>query len=548
MAIVRFARPKQGRGWYSSLVISLLLTALLPFASAAAQAADGLTFERPEGWERREDPRSKQLAYLPPNLPAGKDCAVLIFPAQKFDGTAQAYLDQLVQNATRGNQLQGDVQHVDVGSFRVAVLVQKTPQGITQVLAIHVARWGASAQAVLFASTDLEMFKTHGASVKAMIQKVAVPGAAAAAPAGAPASVAIAGLLVPLPKGWTRQEDPSGWVVVTPPAELNSANPRILISTQKVEAGGHRASHRTLLKALVEQAKWKGSYDMAATSEPGPFIATETLSTTDARSMKVFTALSAGDRMEVVVVTPYADEGFKQVLFEILSKTTLQNPPTAAKRPQVVEAYRRPAMKKFLNADGTYFYGSLKYDRMVFLSNGAVDYTMCHAEGLGAADLSKIDAQTQNAWFGSWREDGKNLVLRREAGKPEQVWERVNGKLRFGDEEWSPMPKIDGLRLKGRWSYKSDPRNKDLVFNYWIEFTEEGTFKTGGLMAWLAAGDLTGRAKPPEDASGTYEIREWTLFFNVGGRIVWSTDLTTLKDDPKDLDTLLINTYSFKRQ
>ena len=166
----------------------------------------------------------------------------------------------------------------------------------------------------------------------------------------------------------------------------------------------------------------------------------------------------------------------------------------------------------------------------------------------GCPEIDKVDAGTQNGFYGSWKEDGKTVRILREADKREEVWERENDKLRFGDQVWAAMPKIDGLRLKGRYSYKSDPGNKDLQFNYWIEFAEDGAFKTGGLLSWLAVGDLTNRPKPPENAEGTYEIRDWTLWFKVNGAMVWSTDLTTLNEDPKDLATLLINTYSFKRE
>lgn len=518
------------------------MTPLALLAFLAVQSGDGLSFETPEDWVKIENPLTKLINFIPPKLPAGKECAIVIFAPQAFEGTAQAYLDNIVQNATRGNQLQGKVAFLDLGSFRVAVIVQKTPQGILQYAAFHVARWEKKAQAVLFAATDPELFKTHTPAAQAMILKVAVPGGAARAGAE------IAGLAIPFPAGWTRQDDPSGWAIVSPPADLAFGNPRVYIAARKIE-GSHWAAHRALLKSLIEEAKWPGSYATAATPAPGPFIASEVSCTADSRTMRLFTTPSGTDQMTAVVLSPTGRGEFIAALLPILDRTTVKNPPPAAKRPEVVEAYRRPSMKKYTNADGTFFYGNLKYQRMVLLSNGVVDFHMAYAEGMGESrDLRKVDAGTENGFYGSWKDDGKYVRIRREAGKAEEAWERINGSLRFGDDVWSPMPKIDGLRLKGRYAYKSDANDKTLQFNYWLELAEDGTFKTGGLLTWLAVADLLNRPKPPETATGTYEIRDWTIWFKVNGAVAWSTDITTFKEDPKDLETLLIHTYAFKRE
>src|SRR5204863_405994 len=137
-------------------------------------------------------------------------------------------------------------------------------------------------------------------------------------------------------KGWTRQEDPSGWIVLTPPQELSFGNPRVFVATRKIE-GSHWAAHRALLKDLVKQAKWEGSYTLPATSAPGPFIASEVTSTTDARTIKLYTAVSAGDRLEAVAVSPTGGGEFTTAFLPILERTTLQNPAEKPKRPVVVE-------------------------------------------------------------------------------------------------------------------------------------------------------------------------------------------------------------------
>ena len=518
---------------FHSTRMTTLATAIL--ACLALQSGDGLAFETPKGWKRTTAPNGKDICLQPPDVSGDKECVVIIMPPEEFEGTLQDFLDEKVKLATKGNEVQGKVEFLTVGNFRVAWIVQKIPSGALQFWALHAAQWGKKAQMALFAATDYELMKKHTPAAQEMFQKVALPGAT------------IAGLEMPLPSDWTRQSDPAGWIVVTPPPAMATPS-KLFIATRKFE-GSHWTAHRALLKSLVEEAKWKSPYPSASVHHPGPFIASEVNSTTDASVIRLYTVPTGDHEMAAVVVTPDLRGNFGPALLSILEKTTVKNPPPSAKRPDVVEAFRRPTMKKFVNADGTFFYGSVKYDRMVLLSNGVVDFSMVYAEGWAASrEVLKIDAGTENGFYGSWKADGKSVRIRREAGKPEEVWERENGSLRFGDQVWAPMPKIDGLRLKGRWSYKSDPANKDLVFNHWIEFAEDGAFKTGGLLTWLSVGDMTGRAKPPETATGTYEIRDWTIWFKVGDAVVWSTDITTLKDDPKELETLLINTYGFKRE
>ena len=61
----------------------------------------------------------------------------------------------------------------------------------------------------------------------------------------------------------------------------------------------------------------------------------------------------------------------------------------------------------------------------------------------------------------------KEVRIQREAGKAEQVYARENAGLKSGGEEWTPMPRVDGLKLKGRYSYKSAP-GPGVPFNVWV--------------------------------------------------------------------------------
>src|SRR5262245_53995385 len=199
---------------------------------------------------------------------------------------------------------------------------------------------GKRAQVAVFAATDDELMKKHTPAAPQMLPNSLVPGGGA-----------IAGLLMPLPQDWTCQNDPSGWIIVTPPAYMATTT-RLFIATRKIE-GTHWTAHRALLKSLIEEAQWKDPYPSPAVASPGPFIASEVNSTTSASVIQLYTVPSGADQVEAVVVTPDCRGAFGPALIEILERTTVRNPAAAAKRPEVVEAYRRPNMKQFINLDGT---------------------------------------------------------------------------------------------------------------------------------------------------------------------------------------------------
>src|SRR4029079_19401938 len=91
---------------------------------------------------------------------------------------------------------------------------------------------------------------------------------------------------------------------------------------------------------------------------------------------------------------------------------------------------------------------------------------------------------------------------------PAEVYDREDGGLRHGGRAWEPMPRVDGMKLSGRWGARSGPEQKISPCSYGIEFTPEGTFSTDGALSHAAAGDAV-RPKPPVRGTGTYEIRDW---------------------------------------
>jgi hypothetical protein len=48
--------------------------------------------------------------------------------------------------------------------------------------------------------------------------------------------------------------------------------------------------------------------------------------------------------------------------------------------------------------------------------------------------------------------------------------------------------------------------------------------------------------------TGTYEIRDSTIWFIVNGVAVWSTEIMPLEDDVRNPATIWLDTYAFRRQ
>jgi len=527
----------------------ILLQSLL-IGVVASQSGDGLGLEAPTGWKRQEDPEKRFVQYIPPNVPAGGDCTVLVYPPTEYPGSAETFLEAMVVPLRQGKRSLGDVQRMDIGIFKAAIISQQNAQGQNEFLALHTVKVGTKVHAVLYGANDAALYKARTPDVLAMLNKAKAPAAAAvsAAPvAPAAGGVAIAGLNLPLPPGWAQEKADAGWIRLIPPETLFPGDQKVwVLPTQKIE-GSHWTAHRALLEALVASAKWADYAREIADVAPGPFIRTKARCTTDRRTIRLFTAV-AGDQMEALVIAPDSNENLQTELLPVLERTTLRNAAEAPKRPTVVEAYRLANKKQYLNVDGSMVSGKVRFERILLLSNGAADLNPRYGEGLdGFAGLAKIDAGCQNGFYGKWTADGTRVRLLRDARQAEQVYERENGTLKFGNQVWNPMPRVDGLKLKGRYADKSQP-GAALQYDYWFEFAEEGTFRTGGGLTSLAVLDQTGRPKPPDSCSGTYEIRDWTIWFKVDGRPIWSTDFMTTGEDLTDLKIVLIDATGFIRE
>jgi hypothetical protein len=183
---------------------------------------------------------------------------------------------------------------------------------------------------------------------------------------------------------------------------------------------------------------------------PGPFVystASGKTRTGEYRGIQLYTAPHDG-LMEAITAVNLAAPDI-HVLWPILQKTSFKDPPKED-RPRIVEAYRKLVKKMFTNPGGAVLAtGGIMYERMWLRADGTADFTSWYKEGYAASpDAPKVDAGLLNALAGRWRAVGDKVEIQRYGNTPPVVYERVNGDL----GEWESMPRVDGLKLSGRYS------------------------------------------------------------------------------------------------
>lgn len=451
-------------------------------------------------------------------------------------------------NETMGGKLVNS-KFPEMGSgkyeFRKWSLILRFDTGFVQ--SIHVALDGddpKSANTILINGYSFVREGTAAPGAPGGRANSATPAAAA------PAGTAIHGLVIPVPPGWTRKDDPSGSVYLLPPQNQNSSGYFLLVMPSSRFQGTHWSAHKELLKIGLG---WIQVTEVLSTIHnpdgPGLFVRSSAggkIASGEVRELLLFTAAHDGVLEAIMVVNnPDLD-----AVVRILRGVAFKDPVRAATRPKVVEAYRRMNQKLYINpSGGAMTPGSLMYERIWLRSDGTADFTTWYTEGYAASPLAlKLDPGLEDGHSGSWKAVGDKVHIVRHSGVPAEVYVRNQGSLFLGAQEWQPMPRVDGLRLSGRWSARSAPQETISPWYHWIDFTAEGRFKTeGGLLSHVAGHDLDA-PRPPESGAGTYEIRDWTIFLKFDGGKTWSTDFSTLGRDPKDLSSILFRTYSVRKE
>ena len=388
---------------------------------------------------------------------------------------------------------------------------------------------------------------------------LALVAVAVAAQATEPAPVAIKGLDIPLPADWTHKEDPGGSVVLQPPPPRNSPLDEpvcmILVLPAQPLRGTFWETHRAVFEEVVRSLPLTNTVaPIHEPNSPGPFIRSSTAGDDAAKriqAVRLYSALSA-DGIECVLVVGQEDFG---TTGPMLHRARVRKPPKEAPRPKIVEAYRRLRQQADVNVNrGEFVVGAVPYERILMRDDGVADFSAVYPEGYAASRVPpKVDPKLQVGNYGSWQaaKGNKEVHIVRQAGRPAEVYVRDNGKLRFKDQVWEPMPLVDGLKLDGRWHLPGavdKPRR--------IDFTAAGRFEDEGVLedvgffpvqAW-AGSRIVSQPRPPARGAGTYEIREFTLLVKYDDGRVWSTDFSTHGADPKDLSKLLMRQGVLHRQ
>jgi hypothetical protein len=364
------------------------------------------------------------------------------------------------------------------------------------------------------------------------------------------------GLEIPLPEGWTRNDEPEGGVTLVPPrlkeAPLEPPQYILLLLPPQPLRGTLWETQRSIFDELQKQLLKETVPPKHEPSVPGPFIRTSTAGkdkTNWTQTLRLNGVLTEAGYVSLVM---YGSEN-SRTIGTILNGVVVKNPPKAAAKPRIVEAWRRlaqQAVTEFHN--GAALLTAVPYDRLWLRSDGVADFTPLYPEGHAASPLPpKIDAKMLQGFYGAWTAVGdRDVHVSRAADKPAQVYRRENGKLLLGNQVWEPMASVDGLKLDGKWNLPGASRPRR------IEFTAAGRFKDDGLLedvghvpvyAW-AGGHVVRLPKPPARGEGRYEIRDFTLLLTYDDGAAWSADFSIEGNDPKDLSKLLLRAGTLHRE
>ncbi len=387
-------------------------------------------------------------------------------------------------------------------------------------------------------------FEREGAPAATPLSDPGTTPASTSTPAAPSGGTVVQGLVIPLPPDWIRKDDPTGSVYLFPPQAQNSAGYFLLVLPSNRFEGTHWSAHKAVLKMGLGWSQIaEGAGIIHYPDGPGPFIRSDAvgkLPSGELRELQLFSAVHDGV-LEAILTMNHVDIN---VVYPILMRTVFKDPPRPQALPRVVEAYRHVDRKSFINPNGAALLpGGIHYERIWLRADGTADFTAWYPEGYAASPSAlKLDPGLEDGHSGSWKAVGNKIHIVRNSAFPVEVYDRENGAIRSGAKTWESMPRVDGLKLSGRWAAKSAPGAIVAPFHHWIDFTAEGRFKSEGLLSYVSALDLEG-PKPPEKCDGTYEIRDWTIFCQLSSGGSWSTDISTIGRDPKDLSSILLRAY-----
>jgi hypothetical protein len=525
----------------------LALLLVLGQEPAAREEARGLVFTRPKGWVKTENPNTS-TALTPPGLGAGEECTLILYPTSSgFSGTDQELGDSVFQSVTMGSTVHGEPSTGKLGLFQTRRARMTTSAGLHAWIVVFSGKSADTIGAGVFIAGSEALLKTHGPVVDELLREMRF------ARDEAPSTPqAIHGLVIPLSAGWTRKDEAGGIVSLHPPPPRSALEPTwdyvMYVLPSQPLLGTFWQTHKAVFQEAIKSSQLKDPVPPSHNpDEPGPFIRSASAGHDAAggvRAISMYSALSDG-KIECILIHNQED---RDGLRRILARTAVKTPPKKVERPRIVEAYRLMDQKQYINIDGSTSAGSLQYERIWLRSDGVADFTTYYPEGYAsAAVVLKQDPGLADGRIGSWkaRGDAQVEVVRTE-GVPATLCAREDGKLRHGSQLWQPMPRVDGVRLEGRWSRKPAPGGPQFD-PIWIELTKDGRFKDEGVLDHVTLSTLE-RGKPPKRGSGTYELRDWTIFLRYDDGTSWSTDFSTIGSDARDHSAILFGTFAFPKE
>jgi hypothetical protein len=219
------------------------------------------------------------------------------------------------------------------------------------------------------------------------------------------------GLDIPLPEGWTRNDEPEGGVTLVPPrakeTPLDPPQYLILLFPPRPLRGTLGETQRSTFDELAKGLLKDAVPPKHEPSVPGPFIRTSTAGKDATNWTQTLRLNGVLTEAGYVALVTYGSEN-SRTIGTILNGVIVKNPPKAASRPKIVEAYRRLAQQTVAETHaGQQLLTAVPYDRLWLRADGVADLTPLYLEGHAASPLPpKIDAKMVQGFYGAWTASG----------------------------------------------------------------------------------------------------------------------------------------------
>jgi len=359
--------------------------------------------------------------------------------------------------------------------------------------------------------------------------------------------VTLGDLQLKVADGWTVTKAGEDWTQLVPPGVANVAEACAAIRSGLPLEGSWWASHKKIWAGLRDGFGMKDADPVLQIPDaPGLFIASSGRWVREGQGgfdVRLYTAI-AGKALVGILYTGgnHGTWSLQTWPLERMLRAATVKGGAARPAPKVSEAWQCVTLHTTHHAGGQTA-SKVRNDRLVLFENGAADTSLMHVEGYDAFPTWKIDADLMDGAFGAWKSTDKELDITL-AGRTDR-YTRDGDTLRRGDQVWKPMPRVDGLRLAGRYSRRSDP-GAVFAFYTWIEFTADGRFTMEGMLdARIVEGNPQ---QVPAGGKGSYEIRNWTLTLKLDGGFTQSQDLLIMEGDVKKPDSLWLLTCQYARE